>query len=204
LDRRAPDAARHPPTHSPTHSPALASRSFVRQDILKVIAEWDSTRQKEAYRAIAEVEEQALRDMKIMPGAVELCAELDEYRMPRAIVTRNVMSSVDFFHETHFPLPPFHPSLSREWQPYKPDPASLRFIAGEWGVESDELVMIGDSCRDDVGAGSNAGATTILIDEERRWDGVDDARLPVRPDFIVHDLFECRAVLHGLVTLVGK
>ncbi len=172
-------------------------------DILKIIHGWDEARQKEAYSAIAEIEEQALRDMKVMAGAVELCQELDERNMPRAIVTRNVMSSVDFFHDTHFPLPPFHPSLSREWQPYKPDPASLHFIAGQWKVESAELVMIGDSCRDDIGAGANAGATTILIDEERRWRGVEDERLPVRPDFIVHDLFEARAVLHDMLAMVG-
>ena len=172
-------------------------------DILKIIHGWDEARQKEAYSAIAEIEEQALRDMKVMTGAVELCQELDERNMPRAIVTRNVMSSVDFFHDTHFPLPPFHPSLSREWQPYKPDPASLHFIAGQWKVESAELVMIGDSCRDDIGAGANAGATTILIDEERRWRGVEDERLPVRPDFIVHDLFEARAVLHDMLAMVG-
>ena len=172
-------------------------------DILKIIHGWDEARQTEAHRVIAEIEEQALRDMKIMAGAVELCKELDERNMPRAIVTRNVMSSVDFFHDKHFPLPPFHPSLSREWQPYKPDPASLHYIADQWKVESAELVMIGDSCRDDIGAGSNAGATTILIDEEKRWSGVDDRRLPVRPDFIVHDLFEARVVLHELVDMVG-
>lgn len=173
-------------------------------DILKIIAGWDEARQKEAYRVIADIEEQALRDMKIMPGAVELCKELDDRGMPRAIVTRNVSSSVKFFHDTHFPLPPFHPSLSREFEPFKPDPASLEYIARHWGVGSGELVMIGDSCRDDVGAGRNAGAVTVLIDEDKRWEGVDDPKLPVRPDFIVHDLVECRMVLHELVNMEGS
>lgn len=68
----------------------------------------------------------------------------------RALITRNVSRSVEFFHATHFTLPPFVPALSREFTPYKPHPASLLHIARHWEVPSSELVMIGDSAKDDV------------------------------------------------------
>ncbi len=39
--------------------------------------------------------------MKLMPGVPELCAFLDERRIPRGLITRNVKASVDFFHANH-------------------------------------------------------------------------------------------------------
>jgi HAD superfamily hydrolase (TIGR01549 family) len=59
-------------------------------------------------------------------------------------------ASIEFFHRHHFTLPPFTPALSREFAPYKPDPASLLHIAQRWSVQPGELVMIGDSAKDDV------------------------------------------------------
>ncbi len=44
---------------------------------------------------------QALKDMKLMPGIVELCGFLDEQRIPRGLITRNVKTSVDFLHRQH-------------------------------------------------------------------------------------------------------
>ena len=166
-------------------------------DILHVIAGWSPQRQAAAFAAIAEVEEQALKDMRVMPGALDLCRALDAARIPRALVTRNVSASVDFFHATHFDLPPFFPSLSREWTPYKPDPAALRHIAAHWGVQPGELVMIGDSAKDDVVSANRAGAAAILIDTEGHWRGADDERLSgeLRPHFYATSLDEVARVL---------
>lgn len=174
-------------------------------DILHVIHSWPEDKQKEAFAKIAEIEEEALANLKVMPGAIELCSLLDEAMLPRALVTRNVSSSVQFFHDTAFPLPPFHPSLSREWKPYKPDPASLHYIADHWGVEPHELVMIGDSAKDDVVCGNAAGALTILLDQEGVYSGRDDVALKnARPDFIVRSMHEVSVVLHTMVKLQGK
>ena len=58
-------------------------------DILDVIDSWgDESRQKKAYAAIAEVEAEALLNMKVMPGAQELCTFLDANRVPRGLITR--------------------------------------------------------------------------------------------------------------------
>lgn len=51
-----------------------------------------------------------------MPGLLELCALLDSCGVPRGLITRNVLSSVAFFHQHHLPLPPFVPAISRECQ----------------------------------------------------------------------------------------
>lgn len=44
----------------------------------------------------------------------------------------------------------FHPALSREFGSYKPNPAPLLHICSSWDVLPNEVIMIGDSLRDDV------------------------------------------------------
>lgn len=44
----------------------------------------------------------------------------------------------------------FSPALSREFHPYKPDPAPLSHICSAWGVQPNEVIMVGDSLKDDV------------------------------------------------------
>ena len=69
-----------------------------------------------------------------MPGALELCALLDSRRVPRALLTRNVNSSVEFFQRMHFhTLPPFVPALTREFHFYKPVRPRQKGAAGQPG-----------------------------------------------------------------------
>jgi HAD superfamily hydrolase (TIGR01549 family) len=44
----------------------------------------------------------------------------------------------------------FSPALSREFRPYKPDPAPLLHICSTWDVQPNEVLMVGDSLKDDV------------------------------------------------------
>lgn len=44
----------------------------------------------------------------------------------------------------------FSPALSREFRPYKPDPAPLLHICSLWEVQPSEVIMVGDSLKDDV------------------------------------------------------
>lgn len=44
--------------------------------------------------------------MRLMPGVPELCTFLDQQRIPRGLITRNVKASVDFLHQQH--LLPLH------------------------------------------------------------------------------------------------
>lgn len=56
---------------------------------------------------------------------------LDSNRIPRAIVTRNVSASIDYFHNVAWSEQPFRPALSREFRPYKPNPAAILHICEE-------------------------------------------------------------------------
>jgi beta-phosphoglucomutase-like phosphatase (HAD superfamily) len=69
---------------------ACAGLQAIDGDILDVIASWPAEQQAAAHAAIAEVEAQALRDMQLMPGVLELSQFLDGRGVPRALVTRNV------------------------------------------------------------------------------------------------------------------
>lgn len=166
-------------------------------DILTVIDAWPPARRAAAYAAIAEVEAEALARMEVMPGVQELCAVLDAARVPRALLTRNVSASVDFFHATFADIPPFFPALSREWTPYKPDPAALHHIAGHWGVDAADLVMVGDSAKDDVVCANRAGSASILLDTHGQWEGMDDAALAgeMRPTFLARSMTEVAELL---------
>jgi HAD superfamily hydrolase (TIGR01549 family) len=44
----------------------------------------------------------------------------------------------------------FAPALSREFRPYKPDPAPLLHICSTWNIPPHEVIMVGDSLKDDV------------------------------------------------------
>ena len=145
-------------------------------DILELVNRLDEERRAEALSAIAEVEQEALDNLKLMPGLVSLVKKLDEMKLPRALVTRNVERSVEFFHnhlDEHHKLPPFHPAISRETPNlrFKPHPDALHHIAAHWCCKPSELMMIGDSIRDDVVSGNRAGSCAILIHQEEEVQG---------------------------------
>ncbi|XP_057425451.1 haloacid dehalogenase-like hydrolase domain-containing protein At2g33255 [Lotus japonicus] len=110
-------------------------------DNLSHIDRWLQHQQQQAYDTIADFKRQALLHLQIMPGAADLC------RL-RGLITRNVKSAVDIFHE-RFGIT-FSPALSREFRPYKPDPAPQLHICSLWEVQPNEVIMIGDSLKDDV------------------------------------------------------
>jgi len=87
----------------------------------------------------------------------------------------------------------FNPALSREFRPYKPDPAPLLHICSTWGIHPNEVMMIGDSPRDDIVCGKQAGAFTCLLDETDQHDCGDHCHL--KPDFKVSSLVQVGSLL---------
>ncbi|GIM12117.1 hypothetical protein Vretimale_15537, partial [Volvox reticuliferus] len=177
-------------------------------DILDVINRWPEAKRAEAYATIAEIEEQALRDMALMPGALELCEFLDQRGLPRGLITRNVRRSVQYFHD-FMGLVPFKPAITRECEfPYKPSPAALQHIAAAWGVETSEVLMVGDSVRDDVVSGNRAGAITVLLDYSGEGPSSVPRRTPEsfsgdqRPHHVVGSLNELQELLENCYTLL--
>jgi len=136
-------------------------------DILGEVDSWPEDRRQKAYEIIGEMEREALKTTTLMPGASEVAQTLDEIGIPRALVTRNAGTSVDVFHQSIWTHAPFEPALSREFKPYKPAPDALLHICKLWGCEPGEVIMVGDSAKDDVVSGNKAGAITVLLDSGR-------------------------------------
>ncbi|KXZ56885.1 hypothetical protein GPECTOR_1g799 [Gonium pectorale] len=158
-------------------------------DILDVIRQ--RTPEDQA-RALA-----ALRDMALMPGAQELCAFLDRQGLPRGLITRNVRRSVQHFHD-FLGLDPFAPAITRECEfPYKPSPAALQHIASSWGVSPGEVLMVGDSVKDDVVSGNRAGSVSVLLDHNQPPRSPDDFPGEQRPAHVVASLSELQALLEA-------
>lgn len=162
-------------------------------DVLHQIEKWSPEKQTRAYEIIAEFEKQGLDRLQIMPGASELCRFLDSRNIRRGLITRNVKESVDLFHN-RFGMA-FSPALSREFRPFKPNPAPLLHICSNWGVQPDEVIMIGDSLKDDVACGKRAGAFTCLLDETSQYNSPEYQNVGLEPDYCVSSLVEVHSLL---------
>ena len=169
-------------------------------DILGEVDSWEEERRRRAYDVIEEMEREALATTTTLPGAAEAARALDEMGVPRALVTRNAATSVDYFHEKVWTHTPFSPRLSREFKPYKPAPDAILHICETWGCAPSEVIMVGDSAKDDVVSGNRAGALTVLLDSGRtgKWAeefGVEDVPEEMVPHFVCADMHEFRALL---------
>ncbi|KAL6971185.1 hypothetical protein U1Q18_030865 [Sarracenia purpurea var. burkii] len=172
---------------------ALKSNSPSGIDILNHIESWSPDKQQKAHEIIAHFERQGLDRLQIMPGALELCGFLDSRNIRRGLITRNVKAAVDLFH-LRFGIT-FAPALSREFRPYKPDPAPLLHICSIWEVLPNEVMMIGDSLKDDVACGKQAGAFTCLLDEKGRYDSPEYANAKFKADYKVSSLADVYSLL---------
>ena len=86
----------------------------------------------------------------------------------------------------------FAPIITREFKPPKPSPAGILHIAKSWGIVKDSdivdhkpvakvpipLIMVGDSI-DDIVAGHDAGAATVLLRSAGKEELEDDPRTDV-------------------------
>ncbi|XP_073106235.1 haloacid dehalogenase-like hydrolase domain-containing protein At2g33255 isoform X3 [Elaeis guineensis] len=171
-------------------------------DVLHHIEKWAPPEQQKAYEIITHFERQGLDRLQIMPGATELCEYLDSKKIRRGLITRNIKAAVDLFHQ-RFGMK-FIPALSREFRPYKPDPAPLLHICSTWGIPPSEVMMIGDSPRDDVVCGKRAGAFTCLLDETGRYCSPEFLADDQKPDFRVSSLIEVHSLLETHFDLVPQ
>ncbi|XP_043722761.1 haloacid dehalogenase-like hydrolase domain-containing protein At2g33255 [Telopea speciosissima] len=169
-------------------------------DILHHIEKWSPDKQQRANEIILDFERQGLERLQIMPGAAELCGFLDSKKIGRGLITRNVKAAVDMFH-LRFGMA-FSPALSREFRPYKPDPAPLLHICATWDVHPSEVIMIGDSLKDDVVCGKRAGSHTCLLDETGKFDSPEFDSVDLKPDFKVSSLTEVFSLLEANFDLI--
>jgi len=107
---------------------------------------------------------------------------------------------------THLPshISAFHPIVTRDFRPPKPSPAGILHIAQAWGVDTSgaspdassgkpiPLIMVGDSI-DDIIAGYDAGALTVLV----KSPGKEDLESDERTHVVVERLDELIGLLEG-------
>jgi phosphoglycolate phosphatase-like HAD superfamily hydrolase len=131
-----------------------------------------------AMEAIRKIERTAMASQIAQPGLATLMAYLDVKGIPKGICTRNFETPVAHLLTKFLSGSVFHPIVTRDFRPPKPDPAGILHIAKAWGltreVENDGsagteaegdasgLIMVGDSL-DDMTAGRRAGAATVLL-----------------------------------------
>ena len=113
---------------------------------------------------------------------------------------RHLSTPVTHLLTTHVPsyIKPFQPIITRAFRPPKPSPAGILHIAHAWGVTGSAfvpdsppeerllpLIMVGDSV-DDIVAGYDAGALTVLL----RSEGTEELERDERTDVVVDRLDE--------------
>jgi phosphoglycolate phosphatase-like HAD superfamily hydrolase len=133
--------------------------------------------QSRAMESIRTIERSAMATQVAQPGLVSLMTYLDERGIRKGICTRNFEAPVAHLLTKFLSGSVFHPVVTRDFRPPKPDPAGILHIARSWGltrgegkgfgkrdVEGDArgLIMVGDSI-DDMTAGRRAGAATVLL-----------------------------------------
>lgn len=120
--------------------------------------------QEAAMEKIRAIEREAMTSQKPQPGLLSLMTYLEQKKIPKAICTRNFDAPVAHLLDKFMPDQKFHPIITRDFRPPKPDPAGILHIAKEMGLgdEGESLIMVGDSL-DDMTAGYRAGAATVLL-----------------------------------------
>ncbi|KAG5665939.1 hypothetical protein KAF25_010064 [Fusarium avenaceum] len=138
-------------------------------DILEHVDTLPKKEQSEALEKIRNVERKAMKAQTPQPGLMTLMTYLDAKAIPKAICTRNFDVPVQNLIEKFLEGSHFHPIVTRDFHPPKPDPAGILHIAKDWGLQDESgkgdasgLIMVGDSI-DDMTAGRKAGAATVLL-----------------------------------------
>ncbi|KFA74903.1 hypothetical protein S40288_09560 [Stachybotrys chartarum IBT 40288] len=138
-------------------------------DILEHVESLQASEQPAAYELLKDIERRAMKSQAPQPGLSTLMSYLDSRGIRKAICTRNFDLPVQHLLSSFLPGSVFHPIVTREFKPPKPDPAGIMHIAKDWGLEDGQgavdasgLIMVGDSI-DDMAAGRAAGAATVLV-----------------------------------------
>lgn len=164
------------------------------EDILDYIHALPEPQQTEAFDKIRAIESAAMSKQIPQAGLVALMEFLDQHRIKKAICTRNFDAPVNHLLEKHVPphLNPFDPVITRDFKPPKPSPEGILHIARAWGVVDSQvkpsadgaktptlpIIMVGDSV-DDMAAGRDAGALTVLLKSEGKEELETDERTDV-------------------------
>jgi HAD superfamily hydrolase (TIGR01549 family) len=176
-------------------------------DILDHIYSLPANEQEPALEKIRAIERTAMSSQEAQPGLVPLMSYLETKNIPKGICTRNFETPVNHLLGKFLEGKKFHPIVTRDFRPAKPDPAGILRIAKSWGFIKDggegnasQLIMVGDSI-DDMTAGYRAGAATVLLVNEVNAHLAEHEHT----DLCIRQLDELIEVLEmGFVGRIGK
>jgi len=146
-------------------------------DILAYAASKPPVQREQIYKLIHEWEEEGITKMELRPYLFEVLHYLQQSNIHIAILTRNNQRAVDAFlakllqdgqragHKfANDGSDIFSVVLTRDFVPYKPDPAPARHICSVWDVAEENVMLVGDDVQD-VECGRNAGNVTTLVNK---------------------------------------
>lgn len=90
--------------------------------------------QESAMESIRAIERKSMAEQVAQPGLADLMQYLDARGVRKGICTRNFEQPVAHLLTKFLSGSVFHPVVTRDFRPPKPDPAGLLFIARSWGL----------------------------------------------------------------------
>ena len=153
----------------------------LRGDVLELVENsFSGEQQIQAKEVFMAIEKQAILDMEIMDEVVDLLRFIDDCGMKRAILTRNVGTSVIAMEEKmtfsteEILSATFDPVIARDsivsfdgsekvLLPPKPEPDAILYICQQWNCLPADVIMVGDSAADDITAANRAGCSSVLL-----------------------------------------
>lgn len=130
------------------------------------------TQQEEAMESIRAIERVSMAQQVAQPGLTDLMAYLDSRGLRKGICTRNFEQPVAHLLTKFLSGSVFHPVVTRDFRPPKPDPAGLLFIARSWGLtrrvrdERDEQAV-----RDVIGVGQGGNSAAAPREKKQQQEG---------------------------------
>ena len=187
-----------------------------RGDVLELYHHFSEEGQRKAKTVFDDIESKAIHDMTLMEGVKEISQFLDSKGIKRAVLTRNVLKSVNAMHDKLWEdtggggggVKEFFPVVSRETLaldgvttiPSKPSPDAIFHICNVWNCSPEDVIMVGDSDADDIVAASRAGCSGKVLlrldgqneDNDAGGGGPkdEDEKRERQPSLIVHSLQE--------------
>lgn len=152
-------------------------REWDRDDLAKAMANVSIDGQRKIKQIIGEECQSALECMTIQEGGPELVSFLAQNGMRRAILTRNYETNALHMQQMYFDVKSdatFDLVIGRDThydgiEPLEgeiPKSERILYICELWGCSPSEVIMVGDSIKDDILEGNRAGASTVLLEPE--------------------------------------
>ncbi len=152
----------------------------------------DMRKRKEAWKILEDHELGAAAEARPATGAEDLIIWLQKSNIGRGIITRNTRPAVDISFGSFEKVGSgnFDIILTRDDDiPVKPEPDGVLLVCAKLGLQSEELLVVGDYIYD-VQAGNAAGSITVFFDSRP-----NRAFEPPPSDYTITEISEIRQLV---------